>query len=174
MAFLEPGLKQLRRVGFTLQERMEGDHRFEPGLGPSGDLPMSFDVVWGPRSVVEWLDPADPDYLRHELSGVVSIGGLCEGAPCRGTLELFYLSQHKIRYAFEFDARGQRYRYVGEKVNIRLWNWPVSHTTCFGRTTEVGSGRLVSTSVTYFRIARTLQFAASFRLRFRGEDAVVR
>ncbi len=168
MGFLEPGLRQLRRVGFALREHMQGDHRFEPGFGPSGDLPMSFEVTWGPRSVVDWLDPSNPAFLRHELAGTVSIEGLCQSAPCRGTLELCYLSQHKIRYAFDFDARGQRHRFVGEKVNIRLWNWPVSHTTCFGRTTEVASGRLVSTSVTYFRIARTLQFAGSFRLRLGG------
>ncbi len=171
MGFLEPGLDPLRQVGFTLTEQMEGDHRFEPGLGPIGDLPMSFRVTWGPHSVVDWLTPSSPAFLRHELAGTVSIGGLCTDAPCWGSLELHYFTQHKIRYSFEFDARGQRHRYIGEKVNIQLWNWPVSHTTCFGRTTEVPSGRLVSTSVTYFRILRTLEFARSFRLRFGGEDA---
>jgi len=171
MGIVEPGLKRLRQVGFALDEVMEGDHRFEPGFGPSGDLPMSFHVTWGPRSVVDWLSPANEAFMRHELKGTVSIEGLCADAPCWGTLELCYLSQHKIRYAFEFDAGGGRHRFVGEKVNIQLWNWPVSHTTCFGRITEVATGRLISTSVTYFRIGRTLSFARSFRLRFEAQDA---
>jgi hypothetical protein len=165
MLMLDWGLSRLHHLGFLLDEVMVGEHRFEPGFGDGGDRPMSFRVTWGPSSIVDWLSPASPAFLRHELTGTVTIDGLCAEAPCLGSLELLYSSQHKIRYTFEFDVSGQRLRFVGEKVNIRLWNWPVSHTTCFGRTTQVETGRLVSTSVTYFRIAQTLAFARSFRLR---------
>ncbi len=165
MGLLDWGVDRLRRVGFLLDEVMEGEHRFEPEFGSGGDRPMSFRVTWGPSSLVDWLSPASPAYLRHDLEGTVTMDGLCVDAPCRGSLDLCYSSQHKIRYAFEFDAAGRRLRFVGEKVNIRLWNWPVSHTTCFGRITDAETGRLVSTSVTYFRISKVLAFARSFRLR---------
>jgi hypothetical protein len=52
---------------------------------------------------------------------------------------------------------------VGEKVNIKLWNLPVSHTTCVGRVTELESGKLISTSVTIFRMRTLPAFLGSFR-----------
>ncbi|HCF56789.1 MAG TPA: hypothetical protein DFS52_02175 [Myxococcales bacterium] len=165
MGFLE-SLAALREgpVGFTLHEVMTGYHEFEPGLGPAGRQPMEFHVTWGPRDLAVWLRPGTDGFLRQELEGHVSIGGLCDRAPCRGTLEVRYFADQKIRYAFALEANGRPYGFVGEKVNIRPWNLPVSHTTCFGRLVEAQTGRLVSTSVTFFRMRTALQFATSFRL----------
>jgi hypothetical protein len=152
-----------KRLGFAIDEVMSGEHRFEPGFGPPGELPFSFRVAWGPPNVAAWLDPADERFMRHDLAGTVTVGGWAEEIPCRGSLELLYLSRHLIRYAFTFTHAGTDYRYVGEKVNIKLWNLPVSHTTCFGRVTEVASGRLVSTSVTHFRMRTLPAFVLSLR-----------
>jgi hypothetical protein len=40
----------------------------------------------------------------------------------------------------------------------------VSHTTCYGVLTEAASGKLVSKSVTHFRLATAPAFLASLRL----------
>ncbi|MGI5863292.1 MAG: hypothetical protein ACOX6T_14725 [Myxococcales bacterium] len=171
MGFLDQ-LAALRRgpIGFTMHEVMSGDHEFEPGFGPAGRHPMEFRVTWGPRDLAAWLKPGTEEFMRQDLKGHVSIGGLCERAPCRGTLEVRYFIDQKIRYAFAFEANGRPYRFVGEKVNIRPWNLPVSHTTCFGRLVEADTGRLVSTSVTFFRMSTAVQFAMSFRLSLPGAE----
>jgi NADP-dependent 3-hydroxy acid dehydrogenase YdfG len=143
--------------GFRIDEEMTGDHELEPGFGAPGRRPMSFRATWGADDVGAWLTRGAP--LR--LDGHVSIGGLVENAPCSGTLELRY-GEGRIRYAFDFTADGRPYHYVGEKVNIRPWNLPTSHTTCVGRVTDA-DGRLVSTSVVHFRLARLPAFVASLR-----------
>jgi hypothetical protein len=153
-----------KRLGFKLDEIMSGEHSFEPGFGTPGSHPMKFEVTWGPKDLGQWINPFADSFFKQELAGTVSIGGLCDKASCQGALELNYFSERKIRYTFEFEAKGKGYRYVGEKVNIRPWNLPVSHTTCFGRVTEKKTGRLVSTSVTYFRLYTTPLFIASMRL----------
>lgn len=151
------------RLGFATDEVMTGQHRFEPGLGPQGELPFEFRVTWGPPSLRKWLDPADERFMRHHLAGTVTVGGWGEDIPCEGSLELLYFTEHRIRYAFTLEHAGIGYRFVGEKVNIKLWNLPVSHTTCFGRMTELQTGRLVSTSVTHFRMRTLPAFLLSFR-----------
>jgi hypothetical protein len=124
---------------------------------------MEFKVTWGARNLVEWLNPKGEKFMIVDLAGTVTVGGLCEAAPCEGTLELKYFDQRKIRYAFTFTIDRVEYRYVGEKVNIRPWNLPVSHTTCFGTLTEAATGKLVSKSVTHFRMRTMPEFAASLR-----------
>ena len=152
-----------RRLGFATDEVQTGYHRFEPGMGPAGELPFELRVTWGPPSLLRWIDPADEEFMLHQLEGTVSIGGWADDIPCRGTLELLYVTKHLIRYTFTFEHEGVEYRYVGEKVNIKLWNLPVSHTTCFGRTTEAESGKLISTAVTVFRMRTLPAFLGSFR-----------
>jgi hypothetical protein len=152
-----------RRLGFAADEVQTGYHRFEPGLGPTGELPFELRVTWGPRSLLRWIDPADEEFMLHHLEGTVSVGGWAEHIPCRGTLELLYVTKQLIRYTFVFEHRGVSYRWVGEKVNIKLWNLPVSHTTCVGRVTELESGKLISTSVTIFRMRTLPAFLGSFR-----------
>jgi hypothetical protein len=102
--------------------------------------------------------------MRNQLSGWITVGGLCERAPCEGHLELKYFSEHKIRYLFRFGADGHQYAYVGEKVNIMPWNLPTSHTTCFGRITAADTGKLISTSVVFFELRTIVSFTRSFRL----------
>jgi len=132
---------------FTIDEVMTGTHEFEPGAGPEGAHPFEFRIRWG----------------MDGLAGTVTAGGLCEAAPCSGTIELRYLIDKKIRYSFDFVVDGARYHYIGEKVNIRPWNLPVSHTTCFGTLTD-DSEKLISRSVTFFRLRTAPAFLASFKL----------
>jgi hypothetical protein len=153
-----------RRIGFATDEVMTGLHRFEPDQGPDTELPFEFRVTWGPPNLFQWIDPADERFMEHHLEGTVSVGGWADDIPCEGSLELLYFTEHRIRYTFTFEHGGTRYRYVGEKVNIKLWNLPVSHTTCFGRMTEAETGKLVSTSVTHFRMRTLPAFLLSFRL----------
>ncbi|NMC71683.1 MAG: hypothetical protein GYA57_16670 [Myxococcales bacterium] len=152
-----------RPFGFRMDEVMSGEHTFEPGCGPAGRHPFEFRVTWGPDDLWTWIDPDDPHFLTQSLEGTVTAGGLCENAPCRGRLELRYFDEHALRYTFEFEAAGKRYRYVGEKVNIQPWNLPVSHTTCYGVLTEADTGRLVSRSVTHFRLRTIPAFLRSLR-----------
>jgi hypothetical protein len=152
------------RVGFKMDEVMTGLHWYEPGCGPEGEHYMQFSGTWGPDNLKGYVDPKSDNFMTQPLDGEVTIGGLCEAAPMKGTLELRYFSEHKIRYAFEFKAGKKKYNFVGEKVNIKPWNLPVSHTTCFGRLTEATTGKLVGTSVTFFKLLDSAKFMGSLRL----------
>ncbi|MBU0505341.1 MAG: hypothetical protein ABII18_01870 [bacterium] len=152
-------------MGFQLKEIMTGTHSFEKGFGSGHNLFMEFVINWGPKNMLTWLNPTHKDFLLQPLKGHVTVAGLCQQAPCTGTLELRYFNDYKIRYTFTFKVKGKTYSYVGEKVNIKPWNLPISHTTCFGRITEKNTGKLVSTSVVYFRLRTMLQFFFSFRLK---------
>jgi NAD(P)-dependent dehydrogenase (short-subunit alcohol dehydrogenase family) len=144
--------------GFRIDEDMIGDHAFE---GSSERQPMRFRATWGTDDLGAWLS-AGPTSAPLQLEGKVTVGGLAEDVPMKGSIALRYL-EGRIRYEFEFAAAGKRYHYVGEKVNIRPWNLPTSHTTCFGRLTEVETGKLVSSSVTHFRFRDLPQFLLSLR-----------
>ena len=152
------------RFGFLMDEVMSGEHEFEPGFGPPGKRPMEFRVTWGPKEITRWLNPFGDQFMTQKLEGSVTIDGLCVKAACRGTLELKYFQEGKIRYTFDFGVNGKEYHYVGEKVNIRPWNLHVSHTTCYGRVTEVATGMLVSKSITHFTLKAALPFIVSLRL----------
>lgn len=153
-----------RRVGFLVDEVMSGTHEFEPGCGPRGTFPFEFRVTWGPEDVRRWASPRDHDFLVQPLWGEVTIGGLCNELPCEGSLKLRYFTKRTIRYRFDFAVDGASYRYIGEKVNILPWNLPTSHTTCFGTVIERSSGKLISRSVTLFRLRTTFDFVTSVRL----------
>ena len=159
-------LRRLRegRVGFQVDETMAGEHEFAAGWGPPGKRRLSFSVSWGPANVVRWLKPGSPEFLFQPLSGTFTVEGLCETAPCQGTLELRYFDEHKIRYSIDFDASGRHLRYLGEKTNIHLWNLPTSHTTCYGRITDARTGALVSTSITRFPLTSLPRLLLSLRL----------
>lgn len=151
-------------LGFKIDEEMSGEHWFEPSFGPQGARKMVFRGSWGPENIVDWIRPSSEKFLWQEFSGSITIEGLCQDAPANGSLELGYFDDKKIRYTLEFEVDGVAYRFVGEKVNIRPWNLPVSHTTCFGTLIEVESGKLVSTSVTHFRLSSAPRFLTSLRL----------
>ena len=152
------------RVGFLIEEEMRGEHEFEPAFGSPKKRPMAFQVTWGPRHLLQWINPAHDRFMVGDLQGSVTIDGLCYETPCTGCLELRYFKDHTVRYTFGFQVDGESYEYVGEKVNIHLRNLPWSHTTCFGRLTLQKTGELVSTSVTHFRIRSLPRFMASLRL----------
>lgn len=154
-----------KNIGFEMREVMSGTHRFENGFGPNGEFPLEFNVVWGTDNLREWLNPKSERFLVNDLSGYVTVGGLCHNVPVEGRLELKYFTEFKIRYVFEFEVNGIVYLYKGEKVNIKPWNLPISHTTCFGTIIEKESGKLVSRSVVFFRYSTIPSFLLSFRLK---------
>lgn len=152
------------RVGFAADEVMEGTHRFEPGEGPPGDHPIRFEVTWGHPHLSAWLDPLSGEFMTSRMEGRITVGGLCDDTPCAGTLELRYFREARLRYTLSFEVDGHPYRFTGEKINIKPWNLPVSHTTCFGHVVRADTGRLVSTGDLYFRWHTLPAFVLSFRL----------
>lgn len=158
-------LSKIGEVGFRMDEVMSGLHSFEPVYGdPRERRPIEFRATWGPDNIGEWINPFSNGFLRQDLVGTITVDGLCKDAKCVGTLELNYFDGQFLRYDFNFSADGKLYRYVGEKVNIKPWNLPVSHTTCYGVITEEYNGTLVSKSTTHFRAKTIPAFLKSFRV----------
>jgi hypothetical protein len=98
-----------------------------------------------------------------ELTGLVSAGGLCQGASLQGTLEFRYL-EGKILYRFEFGEGEPRLRFEGQKRDIRPWNLHRSHTVCYGEVRQVGSGELISEVVLRFDLRELPALLTSFRV----------
>ncbi|EKD52386.1 MAG: hypothetical protein ACD_62C00039G0002 [uncultured bacterium] len=153
-----------RDIGFRIDEVMTGHHEFEKNCGPKGRLFMEFRGQWGPDDLRNWINPASEVFFKQKLSGTVTVEGLCRDVPMTGELALNYFKDASIKYSFEFKARQKGYCYVGQKVNIKPWNLLFSHTTCFGRITEKKTGKLVSTSVVYFKLLSLPKFLASLKL----------
>ena len=153
-----------KRLGFAMEEVMTGTHEFEAGQGEPGQKFMEFHGTWGPKHLTEFFNPLGGKFLYNDLKGFVTVEGLCDNAPMVGSLELLYFTEAKIRYTFTFEANGKRYLYVGEKVEIRPWNLHRTHTTCYGTLSEHDTGRIVSRSITYFRLASAPKFLLSLRL----------
>ncbi len=151
------------RVGFLIDEVMSGEHAFEPRFGPPEKRPMEFRVTWGAKHFSQWANPAHERFMVYDLQGSVTVDGLCYRIPCKGSLALRYFEDNTVRYSFGFQVDGRSYKYLGEKRNIRLWNLPWSHTTCFGRLVLEATGEVVSTSVTHFRMQSLPRFMASIR-----------
>ncbi|RME91507.1 MAG: SDR family NAD(P)-dependent oxidoreductase [Candidatus Hydrogenedentota bacterium] len=150
--------------GFKIDETMTGEHEFVSGEGEPGKKFMEFRATWGPDKLSEWPDPIDIRRLKAPLTGTVTIEGLCENAAIEGTIELRYALDNKIIYDFTFEANGKKYHYIGEKKDIKPWNLPVSHTTCYGVLKEVETGKVISRSITHFRMETMPSFLGSFRL----------
>ncbi len=158
------------RVGFTMTETMKGTHRFVRDFPPTGvragaEHPLHFEVTWGSPGAERFFNPLSGEFCKAELEGRVTAGGLCQETPVQGTLELGYLKDATLRYAFEFAAHGQRFEYRGEKRGIRPWNLHRTHTTCYGAITALESGALLSESVVYFEISQLPRFLASLKIR---------
>jgi len=152
------------RVGFLIDEVMDGSHHFVVDRDRAGEQPFVFRVTWGAKHLGKFVNPMEPEFLTAFLFGTVTIGGLCQDAPCEGSLELLYFSGAKIRYTFDFEVDGTRYRYVGEKRDIRPWNLHRTHTTCYGTVTDLQTGEVISESITHFRLSAAPSFVATFRL----------
>ncbi len=153
-----------RRIGFLMDEVMAGQHEFEPGMGPEGEFPIEFHSTWGPKHIGPWMNPRSKTFLTQDMKGTITVGGLCENVPCKGTLELSYLTDHRLRYTWDFSVNGIDYHFVGDKVNIKPWNLPVSHTTMFGTLVETKSRKLISRSELHFRFRTAPAFMLSWRL----------
>lgn len=154
-----------RRLGFQIDETMQGTHQFTPGEGPPGEHAFWFRATWGTEHLGEYLNPRSQSFLAGFLTGTVHVGGLCEKAACSGRLVLRYFQEASIEYTFAFhDPAGRRLTYRGEKVNIRPWNLHRSHTTCIGSITDPSTGQEISRSVVRFNLWSLPAFLGSFRL----------
>lgn len=142
-------------VGFSINEVMSGyDNALQPFV---------FDVRWGLMNVKDILKWGA---IKFNLEGTVHFKG--RTSPCYGHLIIDYFDTHTITYIFNFyDPDYGRLLYVGEKVNIKPWNLPVSHTTCFGTVSTYEDDTLVSRTLAFFKFRTIPKFLASFRLRWR-------
>lgn len=144
-------------LGFRFDEVMSGTHQWESQ--PGAEFDMEFKITWGPNDVLKWF----ADRLVCLLHGTMTVGGLCENAPCKGTISLHYW-KGIIKYDIHFIAHDTAYQYVGEKRNIKPWNLHRTHTTCYGTLIRVWDKKVVSKSVTHFRLSTLPSFLMSFRL----------
>jgi len=159
-----PGLLR-KKVGFTIDETMSGTHHFVGRGYPKGDFPFHFTLTWGGDDLLAFINPLSGQrFCTGEAKGTVTVGRFIDEAECRGTIELRYFTEAKIRYSFEFSKGRKKYHYVGEKIDIRPWNLHRTHTTCYGTLYEVKSGKEVSRSITYFKLNTLVPFLMSFRL----------
>lgn len=146
-----------------MDEIMTGTHCFTPGFGPEGYYSMEFKISWGPEKFFEWANPKGEKFLTQPLEGLITIDGVCKSHPCKGTLELKYFEGNYLQYSIDFAVGGKPFKYIGRKVNIKPWNLPVSHTTCYGKLFDCNDN-LISRSITYFRFRTIPKFLVSLRL----------
>jgi hypothetical protein len=144
---------------------MSGAHEFVARHGPPGEFPMSFELDWGGDRLADFFNPLRRErFFTAASAGVIRVGELVAEAPCRGSLELNYFSEAKIRYRLVFSAQGRRYEYIGEKVGIRPWNLHRTHTACYGVIYDLEDGKEISRSLTHFDPATLPAFLMSFHL----------
>lgn len=161
-----------RRLGFRMDETMRGTHRLVKDYQPEGgalipagsEMPFEFSCSWGHPNLVDYFNPLGNDFCSALLTGTVTIGGVCDRAPMRGSLEFRYLTESLIRYAFEFEVAERRYSFVGEKRDIRPWNLHRTHTTCFGTVTDIEDGTKLCDAVVHFDLKELPTFVSSLRL----------
>lgn len=160
-----PSFVAVPRVGFQMHEAMAGTHEFVAKAGPAGEFPFSFELDWGTDRLVEFMNPLSTvSPFRAKATGVIRIAELVDTCPCEGTLEFRYWTESKIRYRLTFTVDGRPCEYVGEKVGIRPWNLHRTHTTCYGVTHDLTTGKEISRSLCFFRLRTLPSFLRSFRL----------
>ncbi|MFO7560293.1 MAG: hypothetical protein R6X10_15780 [Desulfobacterales bacterium] len=154
-------------IGFKMDEIMTGTHRFVGQAGPEGEHPLHYNLTWGNKSLLNFLNPFSTEYSLSQAKGFVTVGGLVDKADCTGTLRLLYFTERKIRYEFSFqDDQGKTYHYLGEKRNLWPWNLYKTHVTCYGTITDIKADQVISESVVYFPYRELLPFLLSFRLKW--------
>ena len=159
-----------RSLGFTMEERMSGTHRFRRDFPAGGvtageERPLELRARWGHPRLLGFLSPGSEEFLTAELAGTLEAGGLCRAAPIRGTLELRYFVDATIRYRFELRGDdGVAYRFLGEKREIRPWNLHRTHTICRGTIERAEDGETLSDVTVRFDLAELPSFLSSFRL----------
>jgi len=158
-----------RGVGFQMEERMAGTHRYRRdhpagGVRAGEEHPIELRARWGHPRLAGFLSPRSGEFLTAELEGALDAGGLCRGAAVAGTLELRYFTDASIRYRFEFlGGDGLSYRFSGEKRGIRPWNLHRTHTICRG-TIESADREILSEVTLHFDLGELPAFLRSFRL----------
>jgi NAD(P)-dependent dehydrogenase (short-subunit alcohol dehydrogenase family) len=163
-SIMDTAKKGVPEKGFQIHEVMSGEHEFVDGFGPAGKHKFEFKADWGPKNLVDFVNPGQDKFMLSELAGTVTIGGMCENMPVYGTLQLRYFQDQKIRYTFDFSVDGEPYQYVGEKQQIYPWNLPYSHTTCFGEVKNLRTGKVISKSITHFDMNDLPEFLGTFKL----------
>lgn len=163
----------MNKIGFRIDEEMVGFHEFDGDFSyiidgkrkSEGKLFMKFDITWGTNDILDVLNPLSSNFMTFPLTGTITIEDLCYNCPCDGTLNLYY-HKGELCYNIRFLHEGRVYRYTGKKKNIRPWNLPISHTTCYGTTIVRTKFRDwdISKSVLYFNIYTIWDFLKSFRL----------
>lgn len=158
-------------LGFRIEERMSGSHRYRRdfpagGVAAGEERPLELHARWGHPRLLGFLSPASGEFLTARLEGSLDAGGLCQAAPISGTLELRYFVDATIRYRFELDgADGARYRFLGEKSEIRPWNLHRTHTLCRGTIARADADAEVLSDVSVrFDLGQLPAFLTSFRL----------
>jgi len=156
-------------VNFAMREVMRGTHHFvDKSLGSTDETEFYFKIKWG-QKFSSFLNPVSPDCFKADAKGVINVSGLTKGEiPTEGSLELRYLTEQKLRYTLNFKVDKKRYQYIGEKVDVKLWQ-PLflvkTHTTCYGYIKDP-KGEVISRSVTHFELKpqNIISFVASLRV----------
>ncbi len=148
--------------GFTMSERMEGEHQWTDTTKEK--KPLRFEIDWGASSIVQFLNPQHTSFLKAEAQGTIEVGGLCKDIPCHGTIHFDYFGSRSIHYSLFFECNGDMYQLTGSKKNIRFSDFVHSHTLCTGQIIRCRKGEVVSDFVIHFFWEDVVPFAKSFRL----------
>lgn len=155
-------------IAFSVTETMRGLHHFvDPAWGPAVDRPIHFRIEWG-APLRASINPLSPQFMRYGARGEFFAEGFTpHPVACEGTFALDYFDRHTITYDLSFPCEGERYRFVGEKVDVwlrRPLQLVKTHTTCYGTVTNE-AGVIVSRSVLHFPPETMRSFLLSLRLR---------
>jgi len=150
--------------GFEFVETMEGYH-YMPAV-TAKKMDTCFTVKWGTENIKEVLNPKSNQFLMFQMAGILEIEGITEKTRTFGYLHLDY-PHNRIQYMLQFKSAEQPpvndYMFIGEKMNVKWWNLPFSHTTCY--TTVInGADQLISRGVVFFKLKNLWPFLKSFKL----------
>jgi len=146
-------MEALRAIGCTTHEYGTGTHELIGAATGTGPLPIRFDLELRIGSLADFLNPRSEDDVRGmiQCQGTFSAEGLVHDVPCRGTLDLRLATENRLRYDLRFTGPdGQDLLFVGEKVNVRLWNLYRTLFTCYGTIYDQSTGEAISRSTVYF------------------------
>jgi len=140
--------------GFRISETMSGWYE-DPIDGRREKF--EFELEWGTDDISGLVGRGFPMMLVV-YDGHVKAEGLYRGPIDRGSFMIDY-PRNTIEYYFEFG----KYNYEGMKLDIKLWNLPFSHTTCFGTICN-DECELVSATLTKFKFRTLPKMLSTLRL----------
>lgn len=133
------------RIGFQFAETMAGT--WDAPENP--EQPFSFTVTAATPSIWQFTDNG-----LLSLDGTVTASGLCEQAPCNGTLDMSFW-QRTLVYDLSFPGNdGNPYRFRGKK-NVRLLS-PLDTLTHMPGTIEDPNGNVVGNAIVHFDLGSEL------------------